>query len=251
MSTTSRFARLLAVVLIGFCHSAPAAKPNLNPEHGDPAYREFSVFSPDADGPENYRDDVVVVLHGFMSAVPNGTFKRIRKKLLASHTALGLNYNPLDVDGTRRFLAEVHSQHLTGRRVVVVGTSLGGFWARYLGHLTEAHRVVMLNPITKPTEQLAKYIGVERENPRRQFHYAVTRADLAPYDKINVVALSGPPTLLIVTEDDEQLVAQRTLGALRDTPGLTVQIYPTGGHTINLKKHPALQRIADFVAHRP
>lgn len=85
--------------------SAHADKVDLNLPFGDSIYFPFSVFSPDEPRPSDYKDQVVVVFHGFMSATPNGTYKRIRKKLLDTHTTLGINYDPLDFEGTVKFFA--------------------------------------------------------------------------------------------------------------------------------------------------
>jgi predicted esterase YcpF (UPF0227 family) len=240
--------RVIVLTTLGALASAAmAAKPNLNPEHGDVAYREFSVFSPDAATPSVYKADVMVVFHGFMSAVPNGTFKRVRKKLLKTHTTLGINYNPLDVPGTLAFLRTVRDEHLQGRRVSVLGTSLGGFWARYFGHVVGAEKVVMLNPVVRPAEQLAKYVNTTLSNKRRQLDYAVTALAFAPYSGIDIQGMHGPKSLLIVTQDDDRQSTDIALRAYQGSPSMTVQIYETGGHTINLKKHEALGRIAQFV----
>lgn len=161
--TTSVFT-ITSLIIALFSMSANADNIELNPPYGDPAYAEFSVFAPDAPGPDHYKDQVVVVFHGFMSATPNGTYKRIRSKFLETHTALGINYNPLDAKGTIKFLQEVKQKHLEGRRVIVAGTSLGGYWARYFGNLIAAEKVVILNPMVRPAQQLVDYAGTVTNN---------------------------------------------------------------------------------------
>ena len=224
-----------------------AAKVELNPPFGDSIYFPFSVFSPDESSPSDYKDQVVVVFHGFMSATPNGTYKRIRKKLLDTHTALGINYDPLDFDGTVKFLQEVKETHLQGRRVIVAGTSLGGFWARYFGDLIDAEKVIIINPVVRPAEQLAKNIGKIRENVRRDREYPVTQEAIDIYRTIDVVPMTRQPTLLIVAKDDNLMPNHVALDAYGSQPDIEIQVYEQGGHAINLKKHEALQRIVDFV----
>lgn len=238
---------LLAFLLACGSADAKGAKPNLNPEYGDPAYKAFTVFSPDAPTPGDYRDSVVVVLHGFMSALPNGTFKRVRKKLLKTHTALGLNYDPLDVEGTVAFLGAVAAEHLQGKNVTVLGTSLGGFWARYLGALIDARTVVLLNPVIDPARHMRKHEGSTRENRRRIKNYEIRPGIFDAYERFDINAMAGPPTLLIVARDDDRLDPEIALAALGSVAGVRTQVYAKGGHTINLKKHPALARIAHFV----
>lgn len=240
---------LLLIVLTAF--SLPAAlagsKPNLNPEYGSSVYNAFTVFSPDAASPEDYRQDVVVVLHGFMSALPNGTFKRVRKKLLKTHTVLGLNYDPLEVEATVAFLDRVAKEHLSGKRVTVLGTSLGGFWARYFGARIGARSVVLLNPVIRPARHMLKHEGSTRTNRRRIQDYTIGVGAFDAYQRFDVDRMAGPPTLLIVARDDDRIDPEVALSALKPLPGVVVQVYAEGGHTINLKKHPALGRIATFV----
>jgi predicted esterase YcpF (UPF0227 family) len=247
LNWTSLVRGVAMMLLALFVLPTMAEKPNLNPEYGDAAYRPFSVFSPDAATSADYKPNVMVVFHGFMSAVPNGTFKRVRKSLLKTHTTLGINYNPLDVPGTQAFLRDVALEHLQGRNVTVLGTSLGGFWARYFGHIIGAQKVVMLNPIVRPYEQLNKYVDTTRSNRRRIQDFSITALALAPYSGIDVARMSGPVSLLIVTRDDERQSPDIALSAYQNAPSMTVQIYAAGGHTINLKKHEALARIAQFV----
>lgn len=224
-----------------------AQEIELNPPFGDSTYTEYSVFAPDVASPDDYKDNVIVVFHGFLSAVPNGTYKRIRKKFLKTHTTIGINYDPLDVDGTINFLQDVNRKHLQDRHVTVAGTSLGGFWARYFGHVIEADKVVILNPVVNPTTQLVKHLDSYQTNKRRGRKYFITQMALDSYQKIDVVPMSNVATLLIVAKDDEQQSYNTSLEAYGEQPMTTIQVYDEGGHSINLKKHAALQRIADYV----
>ncbi len=220
---------------------------NLNPPFGDSAYAAYSVFSPDNNEKTTYKDDIIVVLHGFLSAVPNGTFKRIRKKFIDTHTTLGLNYDPLDPEKTVAFLSEVAHHYLQDRRVTVIGTSLGGYWANYFGNKIQAENIVLLNPMVKPARQLARHLNDNKLNKRRGVTYKITQHMLDQYEAMQKPQLSDVATLLVLTEDDEQLPHETALNAYKDQSNTTIQIYEHGGHTLNLKKHQALQRIADYL----
>ena len=102
-----------------------SAQVSLNPPYGDPLYEAFTVFSPDAAKGDAMLGDVIVVFHGFMSAVPNGTYKRVRRAFRKTHTVIGINYDPLDIERTLAFLDAVATHWLKGRRTVVFGTSIG------------------------------------------------------------------------------------------------------------------------------
>ncbi|MEM7403730.1 MAG: YqiA/YcfP family alpha/beta fold hydrolase [Pseudomonadota bacterium] len=237
----------LAALLLAFSPVLVAARADLNPEYGDPTYRANTVFSPDAASPAEYKQRVIVVFHGFMSAVPNGTFKRLYRKFRRDYTVIGINYNPLEVERTLGLLNDVALRHLQGRQVTVIGTSLGGFWARYFGKLTRAHRVVMLNPLVRPQRQLQKYAGRTRQNVRRARKYVIRQTDLADYARFDVRRFDGPPTLLIVTLDDDFVDPNIAIRTYRGSVNMTIEAYDSGGHTIKLQRHNALQRIAEFL----
>lgn len=66
--------RMIFLFLTFFVIGAAEAKVNLNPEYGGLPYRPPSVFSPDESDPQKFKNEVLVVFHGFMSAVANGTY---------------------------------------------------------------------------------------------------------------------------------------------------------------------------------
>lgn len=226
---------------------AAGAKPQLNPEYGSPEYQAPSIFTPDRAVGRPIRDDVVVVFHGFRSAVPNGTFKRVRKLLKKSHTTIGVNYNYFDIDGTKALLAKLAEEELAGRNVTVFGTSLGGFWADWFGRQIGADQIVMINPVPTPSEELKKYVGKTEESTRRAISFETSAADVAGYRAIEDGGHAPIPTLLILTRDDDALDYRLSEQRFADRPNLELVMFDEGGHTLNLKKHPARDVIKAFV----
>ncbi|MEM7059279.1 MAG: YqiA/YcfP family alpha/beta fold hydrolase [Pseudomonadota bacterium] len=224
-----------------------AGKANLNPEWGTAPYQAPSFFIPDEIEGKPIKDRVVVVFHGFKSAVPNGTFKRIYKLLRDTHTVIGVNYTYFDIEGTMQHLDALAKDYLAGREVVVLGTSLGGFWADWFGNRIAAKKIVLLNPVIEPKQILSKYDGKTVESERRAVTFTVTADDIAKYDGMAVEVSKEPAILLILTADDDRQVMTNTIPSFVDRGRLTLEIFPEGGHTINLKKHPARQVIRDYV----
>ncbi|MEM7212287.1 MAG: hypothetical protein AAF479_10415, partial [Pseudomonadota bacterium] len=72
--------RWIACLLVACVASGPsfAQKPNVNPEWGTAPYNANTIFTPDRDVGVPFKEKILVVFHGFRSAVPNGTYKRIR-----------------------------------------------------------------------------------------------------------------------------------------------------------------------------
>ncbi|MGB0505525.1 MAG: YqiA/YcfP family alpha/beta fold hydrolase [Pikeienuella sp.] len=226
---------------------AAGAKPQLNPEYGSPEYQAPSIFTPDRAVGRPIRDDVVVVFHGFRSAVPNGTYKRVRKLLKKSHTTIGVNYNYFDIEGTKVLLEKLAAEELAGRNVTVFGTSLGGFWADWFGRHIGADQIVMINPVPKPSEEMAKHVGITEESTRRAISLTTTAEQVAGYTALEDGGHADIPTLLILTRDDDALDYRLAEQRFAGRPGLQLVMFDEGGHTLNLKKHPARDVIQDFV----
>ena len=240
---------LLSVVYIFFFSANSVyAQVNLNPPYGSVDYKPYSVFSADKSYVINKKNDVIVVFHGFKSAIPNGTFKIIRKSFLRSHLVIGINYDPLNVGGTLEFLDNVHEEWLTGRNVTVLGTSAGAYWANLFGHRIGAQKIILLNPVTDPVRQLGKYIGLESKNLRRDQSFVVTVEQLAAYKTIGKVNTKGIPRLVILSADDKLLDYRDALDMYAGASKTTIILYSGGGHTINLRKHRARAAIVDFIS---
>ncbi len=240
---------LLAALALGLAAMQPAsAQVNLNPPYGDPLYKAFTVFSPDAPDPDAMRDDVVVVFHGFTSAVPNGTYKRVRKAFRETHTVIGINYDPLDIERTLAFLDAVEEKWLKGRRTVVLGTSFGAFMADVYGHRIGAQKIVLLNPVTEPARQLSGYVGKQASNNRRAQSFLVEAAALERYTSLNANELDGISRLVVLSADDNVLDFRDALEVFAGKQKTITIVYPKGGHTLDLRKHPARAFIVEFVS---
>lgn len=238
----------IAAFVIGLAALRPAiAQVDLNPPYGDPSYNAFTVFSPDAPDPEDVREDVLIVFHGFTSAVPNGTYKRVRKAFRDSHTVIGINYDPLDIGRTLAFLDHVAEKWLKGRRTVVLGTSFGAYWANLFSHRISAQKIVLLNPVTEPARQLSKYAGKKATNKRRAKSFIVESAALERYADLEVMERNGIARLVVLSADDERLNFRDALDAFVGKEKTTLIVYPDGGHTLDLRRHPARTAIAEFV----
>ncbi len=238
---------ILLMVLACFWSAAAQAGPNLNPEHGDKAYQAWSILSPDVADPSGYKDKVIVYFHGFRSAVPNGTYKRIRKKFKKTHTVLGVNYNYFQTAETVKKLDEFAETHLKGREVTVFGTSLGGFWAEYFGNRIGAKKIVQINPVTNPAQQLEKYAGSTQKSKRRALEFTVTIDQVRSYNDVDRTPNPKTSSLVVLTSDDQlqDYNIAKTFYSARDRT--KVSVYPSGGHTIDLRKHEAAKEIGAFV----
>ncbi len=113
--------------------------------------------------------------------------------------------------------------------LVLMGTSLGGFWARKLGHeLSKAW--IALNPAIQPSQSLRRYIGANiRFDTGGVFEW--TAADCEGYVAEECFTPRADlPGLLILAKDDEVLdyrVAREAAGGAR------VVALPRGCHQLH------------------
>ena len=239
---------ILCACILSVASTAWAGKAQLNPEWGGPEYLAPSVFMPDraAGLPEKSR--VVVAFHGFRSAVPNGSFKRVYRKLKDTHTVIGVNYDYFDVEGTKALLRDLAENELAGKdEVVTFGTSLGAFWADWFGQEIKADKIVIANPVISPALHLAQYLGKTVHSERRDRSITVTGPDVDAYLPMTVRNDTTVPILVILSADDDILDYRRAEELYSGRPGVTMKIYQAGGHSIRLKKHPALELIRAYV----
>ena len=163
---------------------------------------------------------------------------------------MGINYDYLDPAGTAVHLEAFAREQLKGRRVTVFGTSLGGYWANRFAQSIDAHAAVVVNPVIEPVSWIAKYIGKTKHNPRRDVDFTASAADQREYAALEKVPDRAIRRLVVLTRDDKRLDFRIAEEHYQGRSGAQVTIFANGGHTLNLKKHPARDTIRRFVYER-
>jgi len=169
----------------------------------------------------------VVYFHGFASGPQGPSPKTQLLRDLGYEVALiatGGDYRPA---GYRAAFARLGLD--PAAPLVLMGTSLGGFWARRLGQ--ELGRPwVALNPAVQPSQSLGRYIGPNtRFDTGGSFDWSA--ADCAAYmAEEDFPPSTDVPGLIILAEDDEVLdyrVARDEAGSAQ------VVVLPRGGHQLH------------------
>jgi hypothetical protein len=115
---------------------------------------------------------VIVYLHGLNSAGTSAKAAWLRKHL-PDVAVLSPTYAAHD--GNRApgwlcdFIAQARVAHPGDARLLLVGSSLGGFWAQYLAPRLGAG-MVLINPALLPDESLARFCGPQRNDASRSRH---------------------------------------------------------------------------------
>ncbi len=186
----------------------------------------------------------VIYLHGFNSAFDPESSKVLQLCSLAGvREVIGVNvayHTPEAAEKLYEGIIEV-TRRAQGR-VVLVGTSLGGFYARYLGQRLGVP-LVQINPALEPWITLRRAIGVIQENFKTGEQYSIDEAWVDGLQILKVPRLEVP-ALSVIAEDDELLSFDRsTLDALQ----LESKVVLTqGGHRLEVLPSDVVAAIAQF-----
>ncbi len=136
-------------------------------------------------------------------------------------------------------------------RAVVVGSSLGGFYARWLS-LHMGNRAALLNPAVHPARDLQRHIGeqVSWHDPAERFFFnpeCVTQLQVMETEIARWAALTQPSAetmFAIVAQGDEVLDWREMVGFCA---GGKIRLLPTSDHAItDFDQH--IDALFDFLA---
>lgn len=141
----------------------------------------------------------VIYFSGFASITDeNSTKVKMLKELASNVGIVSAITNTVD-----NYLRNFEAIYRPESRTVLVGTSLGGFWASYLGQLHNCPWIG-LNPVVYPSVALKKHIGdVNVYDSQETFE--CTEKDCDDYAGLEVQSNRQVPGLVIVARDDDVL----------------------------------------------
>ena len=173
---------------------------------------------------------MIVYLHGFNSSGGSAKAAWLRQHL-PDITVLSPTYPAHIADEAPRvlhdYLARLRSDNPKDRKLLLVGSSMGGFWARYLAAELNAG-MALINPAMHPEADLLKAVGVNR-NLATGEEYVLTEAQVKALGRY-VVSTCDPavPTLVLLDEADE-VIDYRGAEAFYRNCGRVI-VYPGGSH---------------------
>ncbi len=127
----------------------------------------------------------------------------------------------------RKFIRRLRRENPHSRKLMLIGSSLGGFWAQRLAPEFGA-RIVLINPSQRPDETLARHAGQFRNEATGE-ETVLTVQDVRALKAYRVEPCNPKvPTLLLLDAQDELLDSRIAEAALRGC-GKTI-VYPGGSH---------------------
>ena len=136
--------------------------------------------------------NIAIYLHGYGSNGNTDTAKGLRALLAETCKVISPTYDWSKPQAAAAGLADLYRAH-GADRPVLVGTSLGGFYANYLSRMLEAPAVIV-NPALYPSTSLAKY-GESAE----------TLAGYAELERQEAALRSKPNRIVVLGSHDELL----------------------------------------------
>lgn len=146
--------------------------------------------------------NAIIYLHGFGSADKPGRLDPLAARL-PNYDFFSPSYNPHKsnetLDFLRKYIKNVIKSHDT---VVLIGNSMGGFWADFFGRLYGL-KVILLNPAVDTKNNLTPFVG-KHKNFVTGAEFELTAQDVSDLDTVNSVRRKMPhtPRAVMVNKDD-------------------------------------------------
>jgi predicted esterase YcpF (UPF0227 family) len=180
----------------------------------------------------------LLYLHGFRSSPQSAKAQQVARRVAQRHPGV-VWYCPQLPPSPREAMRTVSLRvaEWPRDRMAVVGSSLGGFYARWLA-LQTGCRAALLNPAAFPERDLARHIGEHSawHDPAQRFYFQPEfvgeLAELAHGIRLRLPAVPTTPNNLyaIVCQGDEVLDWRE----MRDfCTGGDVRLLPGGDHAIS------------------
>ncbi|MBI3896976.1 MAG: hypothetical protein HY308_01615 [Gammaproteobacteria bacterium] len=173
---------------------------------------------------------MIVYLHGFNSGGTSGKAAWLRQHL-PDITVLSPTYPVQLADAAptflRNYLARARQEQPPDKRLLLIGSSLGGLWARYLAPELGAG-IVLINPAMHPETDLLSAVGPNK-NEATDEEYILTDAQVKALARYQMsMCHPNVPTLVLLDEADELLDYREAQSFYRDCG--QVIVYPGGSH---------------------
>ena len=165
---------------------------------------------------------MILYLHGFNSS-PKSAKAQLLKRYLEERGRGGDFICPRLPHRPMLAVAAVEAEiaRLSEKKMTLVGSSLGGFYASWLAE-KHALRAVLINPAIDPQLGLRAYLG-----PQQVFHggesYELTEEHLREWQELTVTQIHPERYLLLVETGDEVLDYRSAVRKYRGAQQIVVQ----------------------------
>ena len=176
----------------------------------------------------------VLYLHGFLSSP--ASLKA--QQTLAHCLGIGLGGNitiPQMNHGPAETIAQLHAliDENDAGNLVLMGSSLGGYYATYLAEFYQAP-AVLINPAVRPYERWESHLGENRNYHSDEVH-VVTRAHIEELRQIDVTVLSKVKNFKVFLQKGDETLDYRQ--ALEKFGAGQCVVHENGSHSYDGFEH--------------
>lgn len=103
---------------------------------------------------------MIFYIHGLNSSSNSEKFEKL-KKFFKNEEVIGLNYDSRHLENYDKILSDLKRQidkYKHHDQIMLVGTSLGGYWANQLSNIYKCKKV-LLNPCLFPSKMMQTFVG--------------------------------------------------------------------------------------------
>ncbi|MGX5173725.1 YqiA/YcfP family alpha/beta fold hydrolase [Aliikangiella sp. IMCC44653] len=163
-------------------------------------------------------------LHGFRST-PNSNKVDLLRQYFPEHKVKGVDYEPHSPVNAAKTLSNELSRTAGQEEVILIGTSLGGFWSRWAAE-SFGERAIIINPSLNPDQSLP--LGKFSVYGAAEQQISVTQSDLEHFKDYKVMESKGAECQVFLAMDDEVIDSNKTFTQLYHT--YPVHTFPNGSH---------------------
>lgn len=192
---------------------------------------------------------MIVYLHGFNSGGTSAKATWLRQHL-PDISVLSPTYPAHVADAApksiRDYIARVRREHPQDKKLLLVGSSMGGFWARYLAAELGAG-MALINPAMHPEIDLLRVVGTNKNEATGE-EYVLTAEQVKALGRYKLAKCDpNVPTLVLLDEADEVIDYRDAQAFYRDCA--RVVVYPGGSHRFEHLPEalPEIRRLYDIL----
>ena len=172
-------------------------------------------------------NNLIIYLHGFRSSKKSSKFN-ILKNMFPKEKVISLDYSPHIPKLAEAQISKVITDNYHEYDILVIGTSLGGFWARWAAKQFHV-KSILINPALHPDKTLS--VGISKNYQDLNKDIEVTPENLTSFIDYKVEPSSETHAIVLLSMDDEIIDAHATneeLSNLHD-----VICFDSGRHRFN------------------